>query len=1044
MKYVFTLSTDEIKMNIVEFAIKRPTTILMIFLGVTIFGFIALFSLPVELMPNASFGNITIFIEIRGGMPATEVETLVTKPVEEVVSSVTHIKDVISHSKRGRSIITLEFEPGTNMDFAALEVRERIARIKGELPQEIEKPVIAKYEESDVPIVILAVTGRNHTPEELRKIVDEKLKNKLIRIDGVANVEVVGGREEKVIIDLEQSRLQALNIPIKKIVEVLDSNNLSLLSGEIEREKDKYLIRTMGEFKTLREIQEIPLTITEKGAVIRLKDVANIKKSYLEHETYARLNTRPVVSIYIQKETNANTIKVARGIKKVIKEVTSILDQGVEILTISNQAIFIKESINNVKKTLFYGAILATLILLIFLRDLKSTLIIVLIIPLSVMITFICMYLKKISINIISLSGLALGIGMLIDNSIVVLENIFKKREKIGGIEVKKSLTVLEKTSIEGTKEMILPIVASTITTIIVFIPISLVNKQVRLLYSDLALTVTFSLLASLITAIIIVPLLLSKNPIARNPTPLVPGYTLVRLLIMNRTCSSFKRCGAFYRKKLLYSLQYRYRFFISLIVIAGISFVVFFAGLKKEYMGGVEQNEFTIFIELPTGTKLDISNKVVREVEELFYTIPELKESIKSISSRIEGWSSKIYVKLRPLCKREYSIQKIMKILRLKVNKIGEIYDTFIYFSEQQQTKEVTLDIYGYDYAVLKKLAVEVAYQMQRVSELSDVKLRYRTGQPEMRFKIDKQKAAFFGLGVKEIAEIIHAQIRGLRATHYHTQAREIEAITRLGKQDVKSVDDLKRLTITTPGGTQIYLAQIATFDFGLQPSEIWRKDKNRMIQVSADRGKLPLGTAVERIRREINKIKVPKDYFYEFSGDYEQMIKNEKQFKFAIAVTIILIFMTLASLFESYIQPLIIMITTPMAIIGTVFFLLITYKPISMGVFMGLLMLGGVVVNNAIILVDRINFIRKKTDNLYKSVVRACQDRLRPIFMTTLTTVLGLLPMALDRSAGANLWSPLAITVIGGLLSATVLTLFIIPGCYLIVEDIKKRISK
>ena len=1015
-----------IKMNVAELAIKRPTTFLMLFLGITIFGLFSLCSLPVELMPDAGFGNITIFLEIKGGMPATEVESLVTKRIEEAVSTVTHLKNIISQSKRGRSVITLEFEPGTNMDFAALEVREKIAHIKGKLPQEVERPVIAKYDEADSPVIILAVTGKGYSPEKIRKIVDEKIKNKLMRVDGVANIEIVGGREEKVIIDLEQSRMQAFNLSIKKITAVLDANNLNLLSGEVEREKDRCLIRTIGAFKNIEEIKAIPVSVTESGAIIRLKDVANIKKSYLEHETYARLNSKPVVSLYIQKESNSNTIKVAKRIKKVIKKITPVLDKRMEILTISDQAVFIKESIKNVKKALFYGAILATVILFVFLQDMKATLIVILVIPLSVMLTFIGMYLNKISINIMSLSGLALGIGMLIDNSIVVLENIFKKREAIDKIALKDSAEMLKKTAIEGTKEMILPITASTLTTIIVFVPIALVNKQVRMLYNDLALTVTFSLLASLFTAIVLVPLLCSKSPLSKKKIKLsLPPW-----------CSL-----AFYRKKLIHSLRHRYRVFGWVMAVAGVCFIIFFMVLKKEYMGTFQQGEFTIFIELPTGTKLDISNKVVGEVEDFFYTIPELRKSTKSISSRVEGWSSKIYVTLLPRAKRKHSLQKVMNILRSRVGKVGKIYDAFIYFSEPQQSKEVSVDIYGYDYEILKELAVAIGSQMEKVSGLTDIKLRYRTGQPEMRFKIDKQKAAFFGLEVREIAEIIHAQTRGLRATRYHTQAKEIETITRLSKQDINSLDDLKKLTITVEEGEQIYLDQIADFNFGLAPSEIWRKNKNRMIQVSADRGDLALGTVVRKIRNKINKIKFPKDYFYQFSGDYEQMIKNEKQFKWAIIVTIFLVFMTLASLFESYIQPIIIMVTAPMAIIGASIFLLITGKPVSMGVFMGLIMLGGIVVNNAIILIDRTNFLSKRTNNPYKNVIKACQDRLRPIFMTTLTTVLGLLPMALDKSEGANLWSPLAITVMGGLISATLLTLFIIPGSYLIVEDIKKR---
>ncbi|MDA7857861.1 efflux RND transporter permease subunit [bacterium] len=1065
-------------MGLSDFAVKKPIAILMLFIGVVIIGAAALMKLPVELMPNASFGNITIYVGVRGGMPPTEIENLVTRPIEEAVGTVSHLQSIQSTSKKDRSIVALIFEPGTDMDFAALEVREHFAKVKNKLPKEIEKPIIAKYEETDVPVMILALTSQKHTPEMLRKIVDQRLKEVISRVNGVANVDVGGGRERKILVDVNQARIQAYGLPIRKLISILELSNLNLLSGEVERTKDKYFVRTMGEFKNIQDIKNIGLMVTPSGSILRLKDVATVKDSYLDPDSIARLDARPTVSLYIQRETTANIVKVAESIEKAVEEFKKKLPRGINIKIVSNQAVFVKEAISTVKNSLLHGAILSTLILFLFLRDWRSTLSVILVIPISVMITFALMYFQKITLNIMTLSGLALGIGMLVDNSIVVLENIFKHREEVmrkmrlkfirnknnpihnvgagvparpDGRPQRAAPTPEVTTATNGAREMVLAIIAATITTIVVFIPITFINKQVKILYSGLALTVTFSLLASLFVSLSLVPLLTSRIKIK------LPGRKgqLFKIqflhMLLYKIKSLLKRVFSFlphnpklfYRRAVGYGLRRRYIFILGVLILFGIALLLF-TKLDKEFMGTAEQNEFTIFVELPSGTKLEISSQVVGEVEKRLKELPEIKDITKSVQSRIEGWSSKVYVKLAPKTERSRTVQDIIDFLRPELKDIGRVYDSFVYFSEPESSKEITLDIYGYDYKVLRDLANKIGGRIGGIPGLSDVKLRYRPGQPELRLKIDKQKAALFGFSVKDIAETIHAQVRGLRATRFHTESGEVETIARLDKKDRVTFDDLKKLTLVTRSGEQIYLEQMAEFDFGLAPSEIWRKDKSRMIQVSANRGKLALGKVVEMIKEKIGGMQFPKDYFYEFGGDYVQMVQSEKEFKFAIAIMVILVFMVLASLFESYWQPLIIMATVPLAAIGAVVALFITKTPVTMGVFIGMIMLGGIVVNNAIVLIDRINFLRRNKKgfiSLVKSIIGAGQDRLRPIFMTTLTTVLGLFPMAMDKSEGSDLWSPLAITVIGGLLSSTILTLIIVPGFYMIFEDIKKK---
>ncbi len=1041
-------------MSLPKLSIKRPIFVTMFFLGVVLVGIITLNLLPVEMMPNISFGHITINIDVRGGIPASAIEKRIAKPVEEALGDVSHLKNILSISKEGNATIILEFEPGTNMDFAALEVREKFNRIRNKLPKEIEKPIIAKYEYNDIPIVIIAVTSKIRTPEELREIVEEKIKDRIQRIEGVARVEVAGGRESKILIEVDKYKLQAYSLPINAIVDTINLNNINLLAGEIKRTKDKFLVRTVGEFENLSDIENLAVAVTEKGSVIRIKDIAKVKDSYLEPRGFARVNTQPSVSLYIQKESLANTVKVASLIEKEVKELRKILDKDIQINFTFNQAEYVKKAIQRVKRSLLLGALLAFSVLFLFLRDVPIILTIAVAIPVSVLFTFALMFFSKLTLNLMTLSGLALGVGILVDNAIVVIENIFKKLENISKISQEKgedfhlTKSIQKKISAVGTEEMLMAIFASTITTLAVFIPLVFINPGIRMLYSGLALTISFALCASLLSALTLVPMIIS------------------RIKLSPKKRFSF----LFYEKALRFSLKLRY-----LVVLIGVSIFILSIHqakkLEKEFIGIAEQNKFTIFIEMPTGTRLEITDEIVKKVEKFVAGLPE----VKTVTSRVEPWSSKVYVELYPLTKRKISTSQVIEKIRPYTDRLQP---AFIYFEEPQEvgTKEILVEIFGYDYEVLKNLAIKIAQRIQTIPRFTDVKIRMREGRPEMLVYINKEKAAMLGLSVRDIAISLHTQLRGLVATRYRgihgtfikmkekmtspkislqplsyfskerKEAKELETIVRLEKKFRQTFEDLKRISLITPEGETIYLSQIADFKFSIGPSEIWRKNKSRMVQVSANTGGMALGTAADKVREVLKDLKLPKDYFWQFGGNYEKMIRNQKELGFAIILSLVIIYMILASLFESFFQPFIILITVPLAAIGAIFALRLTSKPVSIGVLIGAIMLGGIVVNNAIVLVDRINFLKRKiaTPDTSYIVIRASTERIRPIIMTSLTTISGMIFMALDRSESSNLWSPLAITVIGGMLVSTFLTLFIVPSLYLIVDDIKRIIKR
>lgn len=1021
---------------------------MMIALAAMIMGVVSLLKLPVELYPNTSFGEISIVIYVRGELPPLEVEATVTRPVEDAVSTVANLKQMMSTTKEGESTVILSFEPGTDMDFAALEVREKFAKVKNKLPKEIEKPVIAKYKQSDVPVMIFALTSAVRTPEDIRKIVDEKVKERFKRIKGVANVEVAGGRERKILVEIDQQKMVAYGVTMDELTGTLGANNLNLLSGEVDRSENKLLVRMMGEFDSVEQIKGVGLKRTEYGSVIRLEDVATVKDGYLDPKEYSRLNVKDTVSVYIQKESAANTISVAATLEKEIKLVEEELPKDIRLVVTSNQSVFIEKAIDGLKMSLLHGTVLILLVLLMFMftkemkyvllilfvigltmihsqwvlygilagliglivfkPKLRPALIVILPMPISVITTFLFMRFSGLTLNVMTLFGLALGVGMLVDNAIVVFDSILKKREQ--GLPA-------DRAAVAGTQELMIAIVASTLTHIIVFLPMIFMSKEIQLLYSSMAITVIFSLLISLLCALSTVPLVSAKKTFAEPMEELT-----------HHDKSDWLSKFYLPERKLLFRMMRNSK---KVIIGAALFFAVsmFFASkIPSEYLGSTEQNKFTVFIEMPTGVKLDVSNDAVKKVEAIVKEIPE----VKSMTSRVEAWSSKIYVELVPATERKKSNSQVIDEIRQKT---GRMDPAFVYFEEDNQvgTKEITIEVYGYDYKTLRQLAIGISNRMEGVAGLTDLKIRMREGRPEMTVIIDKNRAAALGLSTQAVADQIHGAMRGLRAMLYHEQGKEIETITRLEEKYRKTFRDLYKMIISTQDGTPILLEQVATFRFDLGPSEVWRKNKDRMIQVSANLNKVPLSRAVERVREKLSDLQFPENYHYEIGGDYETLVKSQREMRLVILMVIVLVYLVLASLFESFTQPFIIMVAVPLALGGAVLAIYMGPRTIGIGALLGLMMLAGIVTNHSIMLVDRVNYYHRDLKiKLIKSVILANKDRLRPILLTTATTILGLVPMAIDKSEGANMWSPLALTVIGGLLSSLILTLLITPSIY------------
>jgi HAE1 family hydrophobic/amphiphilic exporter-1 len=1027
----------------------------MITLIIIIFGVVSLTRMPVELYANTSFGEISIIIQARGGIPPTEVEDRVTKIVEEGVATVSNLEQLLSISKEGESTVVMSFQPGTDMDFAALEVREKFAKVKNLLPKEIEKPVIAQFQQGDVPVIIVSATSEQRSTEAIRKIVDDTMKESLKRVGGVANVEIAGGRERKILVESDQVRLAAYGISIDELTSTLGANNLNLLSGEVERVQDRILIRMIGEFETVDQIRHLALRRTPTGSVIRVKDVASVKDSFLEAGEFARLNVRPVVTAYVQKETTKNTIKVANEVLQVIEDLKAKLPKDIHLIVTSNQAVFIKKAIDNLRESLLQGISLIFLVFFIFLfklskryfltvigllfvaalasgwvamalffgliavvigvRKLRPIFVVNAPIPISIVGTFIFMRAAGLTINVMTLFGIALGVGMLMDTSVCVFENILKKREGGQGIA---------EAAVNGSQEMFLPIIASTVANVIVFLPLVFMGAELQKLYSGMAITIVVTQIISMFAAVTLIPALSSRRAFSVQEAPSQPkeeGTSLV------------KRFMAIERKFLFRSIRHRWKVLGAALGIFAVT--MFFASkLGMEYLGSTEQNKFTIYIEMPTGARLDVTDKTVKKVETLLKKVPE----VVTMSSRVEPWSSKVYVEVKKSGERRRSVDDIIDAIRQETNKLQP---AFIYFQQEEQvgTKEVVLEIYGYSYDKLRELAIAITNRLQQIRGLSDTKIRMREGRPEMQVIVNKKKAALSELTVSDTANQIHGQMRGLRATVFHSEGKEVETISRLDEKYRKTFKDLHNLIITSRGGEPVILDQISDFKFGLGPSEIWRKNKSRIIQVSANIGKVPLSKVVEKVKEGLKDVPFPEDYYYRVAGDYPTLQKSSKQMRMMIAFVLILVYLVLASLFESFNQPLLIMAAVPLAMVGAIAALYLGPKSIGIGAMLGMMMLAGIVVNNSIMLIDCINgYVKDKGISPVRAAVLANKDRIRPILMTMCSTILGLVPMAIDRSEGANLWSPLAMTVIGGVLSSTVLTLMVTPAFYIIFNDI------
>ncbi|MBL9139738.1 MAG: efflux RND transporter permease subunit [Verrucomicrobiales bacterium] len=1117
--------------------------VLMVFTALVVFGFFSFQRLPVTLMPELTYPTLTVRTEYAGAAPE-EVENEISRPIEEALGVLGGLNRLVSVSRAGLSDVTLEFLWGTDMSKAAQEALEKLDLVF--LPKEAERPLILRFDPALDPIMELSLSGEGERfagdqgLRRLRRLADLQIKRALEPIPGVAAVRVRGGLEEEYHVLLDKEALARTGIAIQSIIDRLRQENINVAGGTLKEGRSEYMVRALNEYQNLNEIAETVITRLE-GREIRLRDLGRIVRAHREREILTRTQGAESVQIDIYKEADANIVSVAKAVIAAVGKIRTkeeleakparfafrfgpsappkpgvaqrLFDQeGARLRVVADRSTFIESSIREVRDAAIYGGLLAVAILYLFLRDAKTTAIIGLSIPMSLLITFAPLHLAGVSLNIMSLGGLALGVGMLVDNSIVVLESIFRCREE--GDDIVSA-------AVRGTAEVKGAVISSTLTTVAVFLPLVFVEGIAGQTFGDLSMAVVTSLLASLAVAIYFIPMLASRRPlkvqgasqtfhplrsklsswsdfqreVANEPRPwkraLFLPWQVLRLTVglllevVGRllflvvgavawlTFRAFVPAIAFAGRLILKpattvvgnfsdQLQTRYPAWIRgflihpLPVLAGMvacAVLTWEIGrrLDNELLPEVHQGEFTFEVDLPVGTPLEetvalltpVEKAVLADLQDIEAVLVTFGYDVTNIKRSDEGeHTARFKIVLRPGSDPAQTEARVLQRLRRHFDQIPDANLRVlrpVLFSSQ---RPIVLELQSDDLNQLRDLSRKMESLLAARPELADVEASLRRGAPEIQVTYHRDRLALYGLGIGTIARQVRDMVKGFEATRFNLKDRRIPIVVRLEEEDRAQVDEVSRLVVNPGADKPVVLGSVATLSLGEGPSEIRRVDSQRVAQLQANVGQGSLGTAVDAIHRIFREsVPLPADVSYAIRGQNEEWERSRGSLFLALGLSLFLVYVIMAAQFESLLQPLIIMTSIPLAFFGSAAGLSLTGTPISVMVFLGLIVLAGIVVNNAIVLVDCANQLRARGLPLSEALVTAGRLRLRPILLTTATTILGLLPMALGLGDGAEIRTPLALTVIFGLTTSTVLTLVVIPVLYRITIATQER---
>ncbi|MCS7312820.1 MAG: efflux RND transporter permease subunit [Acidobacteria bacterium] len=1049
-------------MKLAELSIRRPVTVSMATAAIFIFGLVAFQRLPLSLLPDITYPSLTI--ETRYPQAASgEVENLVTRPIEEAVAIVSGVQRIFSRSRPGVSEVVLEFGWGTPMDLAALDVREKLDLVP--LPRDAEKPNILRFDPSNDPILRVILSGPP-SQVELRRIAEKSIRTELESIEGVAAVKIHGGLQEEIHVLLDETRLAAVGLTIQDVIRSLDRNNVNIAGGSLYEREARYLVRTLSEFRQLGDLAGVVLR-EDGGRKVLLGDVAEVRRTTREREAIVRINGQEGVELSIFKEGDANTVQVARVVKErldQIREQMRLQDRfaGIRIDILFDQSRFIEASIREVTNNAVYGGLIAVLVLYLFLSQFRPTFIVGFSIPFSVVATFFVMYLLDIKLNIMSLGGLALGVGMLVDNAIVVLESIV--RHGRGG-------SAPAEAAVGGTQEVGTAVIASTLTTIAVFLPISFIEGVAGQLFKDLALTVTVALLVSMVGSFALIPMLYAYGASRREgPTRFeTTGFKRVVLYTFPASIlATVRRIGQLMGRGValalrplargiedvlrvydrLYPVVLRQAVAHRAWTLLGVTLLAFLAlGMTRfmgvEFMPSLSQGEFAFQIELPDGTPLNRTEAVLRDIEAKVRRLPAVQTCMVLIGRNANvGWISTeshenaAVLNVQVQAQRGQNLRHLETLVIEEIRKILESYPDLTYKLQRPSLfsfrTPVEVEVYGEDVEAARAVARHLETALRRIPGLTDVQSSWQEGSPEVRVTFLRDQLARYGLNIIEVAQTLRNKVRGETATEFREGDDKIDIRVWARPDDRDSVQDLANLTVARVQGVPIPLKAVAHIEMGRGPDEIRRVDQKRAIVISANLQGIRLGSASRLIQQAIEQVPMPPGVSAVLSGQHEEFRRSSRSLLLVAGLAIFLVYFVMAAQFESLLQPLILMVTVPLGAIGVILMLGLTGQSLNVIVLMGFIVLAGIVVNNGIVLVSYINALRRRGLPWMEALIEGGRVRVRPILMTTLTTILGLLPMALSAGEGSEIRAPLALTLIGGLTLSTVLTLVVIPVLY------------
>lgn len=1023
-------------MSLTRLAVQRPITTLMASLVLVMLGCVSLSQLAVDLMPDVQNPSVSVITIYKGAGP-NEAETLITRPIEQTLSSVSGVENILSSSMEGSSTVRLQFQWGTDLTLAINEVRDSLNKLRNSLPEGAEDPYIRHFDVADSPIIYLGLNSELD-PITLTRLTENQIIPQFEQLEGVARLRMRGGIEREIQIRLDRSKLESLNMGVNDVISALKQENINQPAGNYEEGNLNLHIRSQGEFTSLDQIED---TVVREvaGATVHVRDIADVVDGEKERTELTRMNGQPGILLYVYKQSGANTISVSDRVQKQLDRINkSIPDVNLSIRVDKSE--FIRQSIANIQEAALYGMGLAILVLIIFLRSFRSMLVIGICMPLSVLATFILIYFQGFTLNIISFGGLALGVGLLVDNSIVVLESIFRKREE--GLDPKTA-------AIEGTEEVSAAIIASTLTTLIIFLPLIFIQGTTGILLHQLAWVVSFSLICSLFASLTLTPVMSAYW---------IPDET--KIVHARWTRPWFAVIDAFHNMnhKLLLSLERAYgrilRFSLKYATMTGFLLLVCFTAtlglsprIKTEFLPKTDEGAINVFSRMAAGIQLKKLDQQTRILEQA--TIQSVPEAVAIASFIGDGaddadrWNrTTLRIKLSPRSERKRGIEEIRKSLDdaigpipgMKVQVKAQTEMMLMRMISRSGSGDLVVQVAGHNLELSQKIVDQVVEVMKQIPGLINVEAEISDKRPELTASIDREKAGLLKISVQDIAQTLETTIQGTEATLYREEGDEFAVVVRLRESDRDHLSDVQQVGVTTATGRTIPLKNLLRFDTNEAPVVIERQNQQRVLRVFADVEGRDLGSIVPELEQHLNSIQIPSGFSIRVAGDWEEQQKSFNALKQGFVLAIILMYMVMASQYESLRDPFYILFSVPLGMIGVIWVFVFTDTTLNVQSFIGIVVLSGIVVNNAIVLVDYINQLRRRFPEkpLTDLILQASTRRFRPILMTTLTTVLAMIPIALGWGEGGELQAPMARVVVGGLLAGTIITLLAIPLIY------------